>query len=128
MPKKSLDELKGRVNWLQHEMEEKMEKGLQLRKKTLEERLMDSHHIELDLSDLTHPSNINHIKRVSPELQHTTELLANWATDPKEVKQQFVNNPACPEFPDSEWNNIILGKPVNFDVVFSGMFTTQLDE
>ncbi|KIK82336.1 hypothetical protein PAXRUDRAFT_90058, partial [Paxillus rubicundulus Ve08.2h10] len=42
--------------------------------------------------------------------------LANWATDPKEVKRRFVNNPACPEFPDSEWNNIILGKSVNLDV------------
>ncbi|KIK95373.1 hypothetical protein PAXRUDRAFT_140773, partial [Paxillus rubicundulus Ve08.2h10] len=62
------------------------------------------------------------------ELQHTTELLSNWATDPKEVKQCFINNPACPEFPDSEWNNIILGKPINLNAVFSGMFTTQLDE
>ncbi|KAF8835230.1 hypothetical protein BDN67DRAFT_913383, partial [Paxillus ammoniavirescens] len=79
--------------------------------------------VELDLSNLSHPSNVDHIRQVSPELQRTTELLANWATDPKEVKRRFVNNPACPEFPDSEWNNIILGKLINLDTVFSGMFT-----
>ncbi|KIK80171.1 hypothetical protein PAXRUDRAFT_159356, partial [Paxillus rubicundulus Ve08.2h10] len=34
----------------------------------------------------------------------------------------------CPKFPDSEWNNIILGKLVNLNTVFSGMFTSQSDE
>ncbi|KIK76858.1 hypothetical protein PAXRUDRAFT_94186, partial [Paxillus rubicundulus Ve08.2h10] len=28
---------------------------------------------------------------------------------------------ACPKFPDSEWNNIILGKPINLDTIFTGI-------
>jgi hypothetical protein len=32
-----------------------------------------------------------------------------------------------PEFPDSEWNNVLAGKAVNIDVIFSGMYSTITD-
>jgi hypothetical protein len=31
------------------------------------------------------------------------------------------------EFPNMEWNNILAGKAVNLDVVFSGMYSTASD-
>jgi hypothetical protein len=31
------------------------------------------------------------------------------------------------EFPDSEWNNVLAGKAINLDVIFSGMYSTATD-
>lgn len=39
-----------------------------------------------------------------------------------EVKQWFINHFGCPEFPYSEWDNIIIGQPINLDVVLSDVY------
>jgi len=62
-----------------------------------------------------------------PELKQTIGLLRKWAKDPKKVKAHLINSLSCPEFPDAEWFNIILGKAVNLDVVFSGLYSTDND-
>jgi hypothetical protein len=39
----------------------------------------------------------------------------------------LLNSDGCPEFPESEWTNILSGRVVNLDVVFGGRFTTSND-
>jgi hypothetical protein len=56
-------------------------------------------------------------------LQQTLTLLENYARDPKAAKTSIVNSPKCPQFPDSEWNNLVTGRAVNLDHVLSGLFT-----
>ena len=62
-----------------------------------------------------------------PELRATLELLRAWSVNPKQVKASIVNTPGCPAFPDSEWLNLIQGKTVNLDNVFSGFYSTSTD-
>lgn len=62
-----------------------------------------------------------------PELHATLELLKAWSVNPKQVKSSIVNTPKCPAFPDSEWLNLVQGKPINLDNVFSGFYSTSTD-
>jgi hypothetical protein len=62
-----------------------------------------------------------------PELKKTLDLLREWSIDPKLVRSSIVNSALCPEFPYSEWTNIIIGKAVNLDQVFSAIYTTTSD-
>src|SRR5271155_5788463 len=48
--------------------------------------------------------------------------------DPKTTIRSLTNSPSCPEFPESEWKNIIGGKAVNLDAVLSGQLSTTNDE
>lgn len=75
--------------------------------------------VELDLSNLVHPDNNRRLTEISPSLQRTVDVLASWSTDVKEVKRRFINHPGCPEFPHTEWDNIIAGRPVDLGVVLS---------
>jgi len=45
--------------------------------------------------------------------------------DPKGTKCSLVNSPTCPEFPDSEWTNILAGRAINLDAVLSGYYSTS---
>ena len=61
-------------------------------------------------------------------LSKTLKLIEVYTIDPKATKRSLVNEPDCPEFPDSEWKNIITGRAVNLDAVLSGQLsTTQYD-
>ena len=62
-----------------------------------------------------------------PELRATLELLRAWSVNPKQVKSSIVNTPRCPAFPDTEWLNLIQGKSINLDNVFSGFYSTSTD-
>jgi hypothetical protein len=62
-----------------------------------------------------------------PELRATLELLKAWSVNPKQVKSSIVNTPKCPAFPDSEWLNLVQGRPINLDNVFSGFYSTSTD-
>jgi hypothetical protein len=57
----------------------------------------------------------------------TRKLVQNHALDIKTAKRMVLGSKRVPEFPDSEWNNILAGKAVNLDVVFSGMYSTSTD-
>jgi len=61
------------------------------------------------------------------ELRATLELLKAWSVNPKQVKSSIINTPKCPAFPDSEWLNLVQGRPINLDNVFSGFYSTSTD-
>lgn len=50
-------------------------------------------------------------------LAKSLKLIEVYTIDPKATKRSLVNEPDCPEFPDSEWKNIISGRAVNLDAV-----------
>ena len=60
-------------------------------------------------------------------LTKTLRLIEVYTIDPKATKRSLVNEPDCPEFPDSEWKNIINGRAVNLDAVLSGQLSTAHD-
>jgi hypothetical protein len=60
-------------------------------------------------------------------LTKTLKLIEIYSIDPKATKRSLVNEPDCPEFPDSEWKNIIAGRAVNLDSVLSGQLSTTHD-
>ena len=62
-----------------------------------------------------------------PELHATLKLLRAWSINPKQVKLSIVNTSWCPAFPDSEWLNLIRGKSINLDNVFSSFYSTSID-
>jgi hypothetical protein len=64
---------------------------------------------------------------LKPELKLTLRYLRDWAVDPKFVRASITNSAACPDFPYSEWGNIINGRAVNLDQVFSAFYTTSND-
>ena len=45
----------------------------------------------------------------------------------KLTKWSLLNDEDVPEFPDSEWTNVLSGKAINLDVVFSGTLSTVTD-
>jgi hypothetical protein len=85
-------------------------------------------HFKLDFSNLTHPAVIRRKKKLSSSLQKTNALLKNWAHNPKKVKRKWLVSPFLPEFPESELYNIIRGRVVNFDVVFSGFYSDSVEQ
>ena len=65
---------------------------------------------------------------LSDNLTKTLKLIEVYTVDPKATKRSLVNEPDCPEFPDSEWKNIISGRAVNLDAVLSGQLSTNNDD
>ena len=61
-------------------------------------------------------------------LAKTLKLIEIYTVDPKTTKRSLVNEPDCPEFPDSEWKHIITGRAVNLDAVLSGQLSTTHDD
>jgi hypothetical protein len=47
--------------------------------------------------------------------------------DLKTLKHIVLNSKHVPEFLNSEWSNVLAGKAVNLDVVFSGVYSTVTD-
>ena len=60
-------------------------------------------------------------------LAKTLKLIEVYTIDPKATKRSLVNEPDCPEFPDSKWKNIIAGSAVNLDAVLSSQLSTTHD-
>jgi hypothetical protein len=61
-------------------------------------------------------------------LVKTLELIEVYTIDPKATKRSLVNQPDCPEFPDSEWKNVVAGRAVNLDAVLSGQLSTTQND
>lgn len=70
-------------------------------------------------------SEFIHSAVLSPSLDRSLKLLQLYAVDPKKAKRSLTNSPTCPEFPDSEWTNILAGRAVNLDHVLSGYYSTS---
>jgi hypothetical protein len=71
--------------------------------------------------------NIIEEETLRPELKLTLKYLRDWAIDPKFVRASITNSASCPDFPYSEWGNIINGRAVNLDQVFSAFYSTSND-
>ncbi|EDR00637.1 uncharacterized protein LACBIDRAFT_313122 [Laccaria bicolor S238N-H82] len=65
---------------------------------------------------------------LSLELRQTQTCLENFARDPKFAKSSLLNSARCPQFPDGEWTNIILGRVVDLDHVLSGIYAVGADD
>jgi hypothetical protein len=62
------------------------------------------------------PGSLDETK-LSPTLAKTLELLRLFSVDPKATNRSLMNSPDCPEFPETEWKNIVVGRAVNLDTV-----------
>ncbi|KAJ7776591.1 hypothetical protein DFH07DRAFT_951722 [Mycena maculata] len=69
------------------------------------------------------------IQPLSPNLTETLRILKVLLQDPKLAKRSITTSARAPEFPESEWTNLLNGRAVNFDAVLSSFFsTTSHDE
>ena len=75
------------------------------------------------ISDFIHGATLS--PSLSPSLSKSLELLKLYAIDPKGTKQSLINSPSCPEFPDSEWTNVLAEHTINLDVVPTGYYSTS---
>ena len=66
-------------------------------------------------------------EHLSPNLELSRRLIINFATDIKNAKLHLSSTPGVPRFPDTEWTNILTGKPVNLDIVFSGAYAVSVE-
>ncbi|KAG2365436.1 hypothetical protein BDR07DRAFT_1481380 [Suillus spraguei] len=80
---------------------------------------------KLDLSNFTDPSVVRRSKKLPASLRKTNSILVNWAHDPKRVKRKWLESAFVPEFPESELYNIIRGRVVNFDIIFTGWYSDE---
>ncbi|KAF8232797.1 hypothetical protein L208DRAFT_1560897 [Tricholoma matsutake] len=80
-----------------------------------------------DSSKPAYPWNSMDVKWItlSVDLEKTWKLLRLYSGDPKGAKSDLLNQPNCPEFPDGEWKNILVGCAVNLDNVLSGYHSTS---
>jgi hypothetical protein len=70
------------------------------------------------------PGSVDKTK-LSPTLAKTLELLQLFIVDPNTTKRSLTNSPDCPEFLDTKWKNIIIGRALNLDTVLSRQFSTS---
>ncbi|KAJ8593277.1 hypothetical protein M405DRAFT_731675, partial [Rhizopogon salebrosus TDB-379] len=56
---------------------------------------------------------------LSANLRCTNAVLLNWSQEPKEARRQLMYHELSPEFHESGWMEIVTGKCVNLDNVFS---------
>ena len=89
----------------------------------------DSKRIRVDESAYAWVSNRQAKRTILRDtLAKTLKLIEVYTVDPKATKRSLVNEPDCPEFPDSEWKNVIAGRAVNLDAVLSGQLSTTHDD
>ncbi|TFY55879.1 hypothetical protein EVG20_g9157 [Dentipellis fragilis] len=81
---------------------------------------------ELDLADLPWVHD-DAGAPLDEDLEETRKLLARFAQDPKGIKTSVLNARNCPQFPDSEWTNIITRRAVNLDHVLTGLYNVSVD-
>ena len=53
------------------------------------------------------------------------KLITNYSIDIKLAKASLLNSGLAPEFPDTEWKNVLLGLAVNLDTMFNGHYSTD---
>jgi hypothetical protein len=83
-------------------------------------------HIDFDALPWNEPedSNFNSSTSLSPALQKTHTLLENFSCDIKRARSSLLNcNKPVPQFPQSEWLNLLNGYTVDLDHVFSNIYT-----
>jgi hypothetical protein len=61
------------------------------------------------------------------DLRRTLELLRTYAKDLKSAKTSILTAASAPQFPNSEWSNILVGAMVDLDRIISGSFAVSSD-
>jgi len=64
---------------------------------------------------------------LTPSQELMRKMVQNHTLDFKLTKLKVLGAKRVPEFPDMEWNNVLAGKSVNLDVVFTGKYSTATD-
>jgi hypothetical protein len=64
---------------------------------------------------------------LTPSQELTRKMVQNHTLDIKLAKLKVLGAKRVPEFPDMEWNNVLAGKAINLNVVFTGMYSTATD-
>jgi hypothetical protein len=64
---------------------------------------------------------------LTPSQELTWKLVQNHTINLQTSKCMVLSSKCVPEFPDSEWSNVLARKAVNLDAVFSGMYSTVTD-
>lgn len=62
-----------------------------------------------------------------PELRRTLEILETVARDPKRAKASLLLPPRCPQFPDGQWTQLLSGRSIDLDHVFSSLYSISHD-
>ncbi|KAH9848512.1 hypothetical protein C2E23DRAFT_938320 [Lenzites betulinus] len=62
--------------------------------------------------------------RLHPHILRTLELIRIYGADLTQAKRDLSASPSVPEFPESEWTNILTGRAVDLDHVFAGRYTS----
>jgi hypothetical protein len=65
---------------------------------------------------------------LSPSLLRTQAALENFSRDPKLAKTSLLNSARLPQFPDSEWTNLITGRAVDLDHVLASQYSVAHDD
>jgi hypothetical protein len=65
---------------------------------------------------------------LSPILLQTQAILENFSRDPKFAKTSLLNSTRLPQFPDSEWTNLIAGRAVDLDHVLAGQYSISHED
>jgi hypothetical protein len=84
-------------------------------------RKLDTSRLPWEIKEVVSPANLR------PELRQTHDLLKLFMEDFKAVKASLAVSPRRPEFPESEWDNIIRGRAVDLNKVLSAMFVIGSD-
>ncbi|KAF5387588.1 hypothetical protein D9757_006614 [Collybiopsis confluens] len=82
---------------------------------------------KIDIAALPWSSHTSSVQ-LSPELEKTQVILENFSRDPKLVKASILSQPDCPPFSSEDWENLIAGKPANFDHIFTSIHTTAVEQ
>jgi len=72
-----------------------------------------------------HPTIIH--PPIDPKLELTLKLKNNYAIDLKASKCAVLGFPRCPLFPDSQWNDVLLDRYVDFDKILTGYYALESD-
>ncbi|THU78370.1 hypothetical protein K435DRAFT_573434, partial [Dendrothele bispora CBS 962.96] len=65
---------------------------------------------------------------LSADLEKTRQALENWGRDKDYTLSSIKSDPDCPQFPNSEWKNLIAGKPVEFDHILSSVGSASFND
>ncbi|RDX50406.1 hypothetical protein OH76DRAFT_1512135 [Lentinus brumalis] len=63
-----------------------------------------------------------------PEVQQNADYLREYRIDVAAAKADLLGSTIGPEFPESEWSNLRLGKQVDLDVLLTSHYSSKLDE
>ncbi|EMD33085.1 hypothetical protein CERSUDRAFT_98693 [Gelatoporia subvermispora B] len=67
-------------------------------------------------------------RHLSSSCRNTLHLLQTYGVEPKYTRTSVMQSASVPAFPESEWTNVLAGKPVNLDKVLSSIFSLGRDD